>query len=219
MKEVFRDARTSYLERDDAAVVNADIIDLCRSRSGPRLLDYGCAAGAYCVALRKLGFTCVGVDSNKEYVARALKKGVVAFAVTDVLPFKDRSFDTVLLVEVLEHVEDPGRLLAEARRVARNNVLITVPDAGRFEELKRLGLTYEHMLERDHVRLFTKTELARLLGAYFDECVIWEAAPRYIHYLLPWYFRKPLTFCAWLGLLKPAFYARIHAECRTGSAQ
>ncbi len=52
------------------------------------------------------------------------------------VPFRDRSFDTVLLAFVLHHCDDGGRAtLAEARRVARRQILV-LEDA------------YEHRLER-----------------------------------------------------------------------
>ena len=35
------------------------------------------------------------------------------------MPFRDESFDTVLLLEVLEHVAEPERVLAEIQRVLR----------------------------------------------------------------------------------------------------
>jgi SAM-dependent methyltransferase len=40
------------------------------------------------------------------------------------LPFPDRSFDSVVLIDVLHHADDPPALLAEAARVAKDHVLI-----------------------------------------------------------------------------------------------
>jgi len=48
------------------------------------------------------------------------------------LPFPDHSFDTVLAVEVLEHIrfEDTSQALGEIRRVARRYAVIGLPHAG-----------------------------------------------------------------------------------------
>jgi len=47
------------------------------------------------------------------------------------LPFGDRSFRTVILAELLEHVEDPRRVLGEAKRVG-SKILVTVPWEARW---------------------------------------------------------------------------------------
>ncbi|TSC72471.1 MAG: methylase involved in ubiquinone/menaquinone biosynthesi [Parcubacteria group bacterium Gr01-1014_38] len=48
------------------------------------------------------------------------------------MPLPDGSFDTVLCAEVLEHIPDPRRALAEIRRVLRpgGKLIITVPHLG-----------------------------------------------------------------------------------------
>lgn len=46
----------------------------------------------------------------------------------EALPFKDKAFSVVSLCEVLEHVEDPERVLKEAIRVAKEKIVITVPN-------------------------------------------------------------------------------------------
>jgi SAM-dependent methyltransferase len=51
------------------------------------------------------------------------------------LPFRSRSYDLVLCLEVLEHLEDPGRALRELRRVSRSGCLVSVP----HEPFFRLG--------------------------------------------------------------------------------
>lgn len=50
-----------------------------------------------------------------------------AFADIAHLPFPDHSFDLVLAIEVLEHVPDPAAALTEITRVARRNIVVSVP--------------------------------------------------------------------------------------------
>lgn len=50
-----------------------------------------------------------------------------AFADVRRLPFPDDAFDLVLGIEVLEHVADPDRALAEIRRVGRDAFVLSVP--------------------------------------------------------------------------------------------
>src|SRR5439155_807663 len=47
------------------------------------------------------------------------------------LPFRDESFDAVVATEVLEHLDEPGRMLSEARRVLRpgGQFFMTTPNA------------------------------------------------------------------------------------------
>jgi SAM-dependent methyltransferase len=40
------------------------------------------------------------------------------------IPFPDKSFDTVIILDVLHHTENPGMLLKEAVRVAKNRIII-----------------------------------------------------------------------------------------------
>src|SRR6266403_726503 len=40
------------------------------------------------------------------------------------IPYDDESFDAVMMIDVLHHTDDPAALLGEARRVARQSILI-----------------------------------------------------------------------------------------------
>lgn len=44
------------------------------------------------------------------------------------LPYKNDSFDSVVMLDVLEHLYDPSVLLEEAIRVSRKNIIIGVPN-------------------------------------------------------------------------------------------
>ena len=81
------------------------------------------------------------------------------------LPLDDGSVDTVFLLEVLEHLEDPAALLREARRVARRNVLVTTPNC--TQDFGEVPVEFSHMLDVDHRQFFTVTSLRALLDDVF----------------------------------------------------
>ena len=159
---IFRDTKNYYL--DIEGYVSPKLIAFAVNNAGKKILDLGCATGEYCSKLKSIGFECTGIDINQEYIEKTLKKGIDAFLMKgDDLKFSNDSFDTVLLFEVLEHVDNPLAVLKEAKRVAKKNILITVPNCTQFSELKAFNLTYEHMLEKDHINFFTKKDLENLI--------------------------------------------------------
>lgn len=212
-ENVYRNSRCLYGSMDSASMFSGYLIDFCRAHAGKKILDFGCASGNYCLELSRLGFECTGVDVNEEYVRTASGRGVNALLIKDSLPFEDKSFDTALLFEVLEHVKDPLRILKEAKRAAGRNVLLTVPNNSEFEMLKKLNLTYEHMLEDDHINFFTKDSLSELLSQCFKRFTIKKEEPVAVQGLLPWYLRKAVSLGMMTGIVRPRVYFRLYAEC------
>jgi ubiquinone/menaquinone biosynthesis C-methylase UbiE len=210
---IYRDSKKLYSEICENRILSRDIVDFCRRYAGKKILDFGCATGDYCLELKRLGFKCIGVDINEDYVKIARDKGVEAYFVKDKLPFDDKSFDTVIMIEVLEHVSNPAEILQEIKRVTRKNVCLTVPNNTQFYKLKQFNLTYEHMLEGDHVNFFTKESLSNLLSKHYNKYYVKEEEPIYAHGLLPWYIRKPISLAIRVGLIKPLVYFRLYAEC------
>src|SRR5262249_46534948 len=187
-------------------------VRFARKHAGGVVLDLGCGFGAYSGALMKEGARCFGCDINMDYLRKAVACGVPVARVDSRLPFPDRSFDTVFLFEVVEHVPDIKRLLAEAFRVARKNVLVTVPNSENIEQMKGNDVTYAHMLSSDHVHFFDPESLGSLLRQYGKDISIERADPIYPFWFLsrsvPFYSLK-LFFR--LGLLKPRFLSRLYA--------
>jgi ubiquinone/menaquinone biosynthesis C-methylase UbiE len=107
-------------------------------RPGMRVLDLGCGPGSITlgVAEKVAPGEVVGVDLQPSQVAQAqalsAARGVmnVRFEVADVyrLPFPDGSFDAVFAHVVLMHLSEPGRALAEMRRVLRPGGVVGVRD-------------------------------------------------------------------------------------------
>src|SRR6185503_18802440 len=120
----------------------------------------------YSLALAANGRRCVGGDVNLEYLKPARSSGLPVVAVDTTLPFPDKAFDTVLLFEVIEHVPPIEAILKEAFRVARKNVLITVPNAEDLELLNGNDVTYAHMLSSDHVHFFEPERFTQFLRGF-----------------------------------------------------
>jgi len=209
-EEIYRDSKKWYAETEER-IVSENLINFCKQYAGEKILDFGCATGGYSLELRKLGFQCVGIDINEEYVKIAQEKGVEAYIVKEQLPFDNDSFDTVIMFEVLEHVQDTGEILEEAKRVAKKNILITVPNCGDFETLRSYGLAYDHFLDIDHINFFTKKDLENLLSKHFEKFKVEEKEPILLGKAgLPWWIRKPVSLLYKLKILKTNIYYRLY---------
>lgn len=188
------------------------LVRFAAQHSGESILDLGCGYGAYAVALKKQGKRCVGCDINLQYLKSALSSGLPVVAADTLLPFPDRSFDTVLLFEVIEHVPVLDGILKEAFRVARRNVLITVPNAEDIQLLKENDVTYAHMLSSDHVHFFDPKAFEQLLLGFGSDVRIERGDPLYPFWFLsrsgPYYALRVLYRA---GLLKPRFFSRLYA--------
>jgi ubiquinone/menaquinone biosynthesis C-methylase UbiE len=154
-------------------------IRFARRHGGISVLDLGCGFGAYSCELVKAGMKCVGCDINLDYLRTAAAEGLPVVNVDSALPFADRSFDSVLMFEVMEHVADLDKVLAEAFRVARTNVLITVPNSENIEQMKENDVTYAHMLSSDHLHFFEPGSLENLLRRYCKDDSIERSDPIY----------------------------------------
>lgn len=210
-ERIFRNTQEWYSGRTGYA--SPDLIAFARRYAGKHILDIGCATGDYIQSLRQYGFDCSGVDENLQYVKEAKTKGRNVYYMNALsLAFPDQSFDTALLFEVLEHTAEPEKAIAEAGRIARKNVLITVPSCTGFDKLRCMGLTYEHMLEQDHVNFFTKTDLEELISGKFKDYVVREAEPVYPSICsLPWFLQKRMKRLYQLALIRPLVYFRLYA--------
>lgn len=106
------------------------IIKTAGDIKGLPILDLGCGDGSLTYLIAKKGGIVTGVDNNElgiEFAKENLKNTknyeklkydfVVASAYE--LPFPDKSFDIIACCEVIEHVQDPEKLIREAHRVLK----------------------------------------------------------------------------------------------------
>ncbi|HEY8584247.1 MAG TPA: class I SAM-dependent methyltransferase [Capillimicrobium sp.] len=131
-----------------------------------RLLDWGCGYGQLSHLLKARGIEVESMEWDPEIpegTVRPLERypDVVARYTQEPvrLPYEDGSFDAVLSMGVLEHVQDPDGSLDELHRVLRpGGTLYVYKLPNRFSYLekaaRKAGLYYHGQLEHD--TLYTK---------------------------------------------------------------
>lgn len=134
------------------------------------LLDVGCGNGVFARVLKacqpSLHVTCLDRSATAlEHVqADAKQRGEIVS-----LPFKDRSFDCVTCLEVIEHLNTDDYLaaLAELARVARQTIVVSVPYNEAIERnvdtCPRCRTTFNRDL---HLRSFDRKSFDHLLDGF-----------------------------------------------------
>ncbi len=105
-------------------------------------LDLGCAQGTLSFFLRKKGGVWLSADQdyvNLKSTQNLLKENLVQLK-EGPLPFKDNSFDTVVSLDYLEHLEKDDFCLDEIHRILKKNgqLLLAIPQTGKLFVLHKL---------------------------------------------------------------------------------
>lgn len=125
-----KDASTNPIERRMVAGFTQALMSVLPATSS-RILEVGCGEGSQLDKLssRFDGAQLVGLDLPSPDLAGLWSNidAAMVFGNGERLPFRDRSFDLVVVLEVLEHVDDPEAVLREVCRVADGNIILSVP--------------------------------------------------------------------------------------------
>lgn len=175
------DRKVDMLHRDDLYTsgpphthISEKMLNIVTKYAGPRILDVGCGHGINSSQLVKRGFECVGIEINEEYTTEA-KKYIEAYTMSaEKMEFPDKSFDTVIMLEVLEHIQDPYAALAEVVRLTRKNLILSVPNLSPLETCVEYNVIMHHFFESSHLNFFTKPMLERFLKEYFPYVEVGE---------------------------------------------
>ena len=151
---------------------------LKRAALGDLVLDVGCGPGVYAASLAEGSRRVVAYDFAHgllSAVVRARPEVAAVCGTANVLPFRDRAFDTALLLSILEHGDDV-RMLREAARVTRSRIIVQVP-LTEPEELLAFGFLFSHWSDRSHLRTYTEADLRALADR--AGCRLVEFVPAY----------------------------------------
>ena len=139
-----------------------------------RVVDFGCGAGGFAQLLKQRGCRIVGVDLNAEAAKAAeshcdqvLVADLDFISILEILP--DQTFDVAIFGDVLEHLRDPWRVLADARQILRPGgyVIASIPNiAHGAVRLSLLQGNFEYadvgLLDNTHLRFFTRKTVHEL---------------------------------------------------------
>jgi 2-polyprenyl-3-methyl-5-hydroxy-6-metoxy-1,4-benzoquinol methylase len=162
-----------YTLKGDPYSSHSVILDWLGDGRGRRLLDVGAADGLLARLLTERGWKVTGIEAD----AVAAKAGAAhceRMIVADLdagVPPLDGDFDAIVCADVLEHLRQPAAALVALRRslAPSGDVVISVPNvahlwvrlsllAGRFDYTER------GILDRTHLRFFTRRTLAALVA-------------------------------------------------------
>jgi 2-polyprenyl-3-methyl-5-hydroxy-6-metoxy-1,4-benzoquinol methylase len=126
---------------------------------GARILDVGCGAGLFFDALERLGHV-EGIESDRLAVAQAGRwRDRIHIGELDDAFQPDSSFDLILLLDVVEHVDRPDRLLRRAASLLgpTGRIVVTVP------AFNWLWTSHDEL--NHHVQRYTAKNLRDLMSA------------------------------------------------------
>ena len=154
-------------------------LDLFIAAAGPikgkKILDFGCGDGAFSYAISLRGALVSGIDLVEEAIAFARQRhGELGTGGTFFVEsgyetnFDTGTFDGVISTDVIEHVQDPGRFLAEIHSVLRPGGVAVISTPIRLTEKP---------LDPMHVVEWYPGEFEKLVRTTFDEASFFNSHP------------------------------------------
>jgi len=137
-----------------------------------KVLDFGCGRGDFAYMLSKNCDSVYGIDCSDIVISKAKNDySGIDFQIlleNDKMPYDDQFFDSVIMIDVLEHILDTETLLEEISRILKpeGHLLITT---SQLTSLKLFGIALISLDKyfyptSPHIRYFTRNSLADLLN-------------------------------------------------------
>lgn len=170
------------------------------------ILDVGCWTGRYTSFASKYAKKAVGVDPSHEAIndaRREIPQASFLVGAVNHLPFKDKSFDAVIFLAVLEHIPEgtESQALIEIHRVLKQNGYLILETPNKHPLSILLDPAYFLIGHRHYSRTylcdllrrvgFTIMEFYNRGGTLYQITAILELIAKHI-------LRRPLLFSNWI---------------------
>lgn len=131
-----------------------------------RILDCGCATGLLLDIMKERGFDCYGAEISDTPFLISEKKhpGKIFKSKIDELSIPDEYFDIITMFDLIEHVENPRSVLEKANSLLSNNGLLFIitPNMSSLSAIL-MGKRHNDCI-MEHLSLFNKKNMSRLLN-------------------------------------------------------
>lgn len=154
--------------------LSGDAQRLVKEHCKKSVVDFGAGCGALQQYL-PASVHYLGLEMNPQAVSMAKTFGrnvQVGDVTASGLP--DNSFEVCAMLEVLEHIDDYEKVLAEAHRVCASRFIMTVPNIAVLPKMSESQVVPWHMLEATHVNFFTPGSLEKVLKRRFSRVQVSE---------------------------------------------
>ncbi|OGK09772.1 hypothetical protein A2767_05800 [Candidatus Roizmanbacteria bacterium RIFCSPHIGHO2_01_FULL_35_10] len=130
------------------------------------ILDIGCSTGIFLHEAEKLGWKTYGTDLSEwsiNFAKNVYHLKNVFQGTLEKQKFKSNFFDCIVILDVIEHVTDPGKLLKEANRLLKKDgiLCLVTPDIG-SPTAKIMKESWWH-IRPPHLFYFTSHSIKKLL--------------------------------------------------------
>lgn len=130
-----------------------EFVELLARQAPASVLDVGCGSGGLLRACAERGISATGIDQAGPRLESLAAEGFdVREGSAYELPLEDGAVDWVSMRHVPHHLEDPGRALAEALRVAKTGLLVAEPHFDASVPSQRAAIALDIWEKRQHRR-------------------------------------------------------------------
>jgi SAM-dependent methyltransferase len=127
-----------------------------------KILDIGSGSGLFLEACYNWGWDAIGIEGSQEAISTMQSRNknlkAISHYISSPFPFEDSIFQTVLINQVIEHLESEVQMhcLKEAYRVLKPGGVIIIESPSRFNKK-------EWKADPTHINLLSPSELKNLL--------------------------------------------------------
>ena len=147
------------------------LLELCKDLpADARILDVGCGDGFHLNLLKKYGaksWTLEGIDIDARAAVMAEKSGLkIHTGSVEKLDLPENAFDLAFMIQTIEHVEKPEKVLSAVRKILKPNgkLVIVTDNTDSIDFTLFKGSYWGGYHFPRHWNLFNQKSLAKLAG-------------------------------------------------------